>query len=54
MDRVTGATAADVVAALRASGHSMSSEFVAENWQLFCALAVLFNAGLHAEAGDAS
>jgi hypothetical protein len=42
----TGATAADVVAALRTIGIDVSAEDVAEHWDDYQLLAALFNANV--------
>ena len=49
MEADTGATAADVVAALRANGITVTADEVSQHWQAYRELAHLFNLGM---AGD--
>lgn len=50
MEADTGATAADIVMALRTAGIDVTPADVIANWQTYRQLAALFNAGLRAEA----
>ena len=52
MEADTGATAADVVAAMRSIGIAVTAEDVATNWDAYRELARLFNVGIGAGQHD--